>query len=262
MAETGNAYAWNFFLKAYGSSEPSGFKCLRAEYPSPGVMCASMADENAAPAAKEEKKAEAPKKEQPKAEPPSQPRQHKKEARPQHEKTATSIIRMGGKDINGELGLERALMQIKGVGSNLAHSVSFAVEKEFHIQKNTKLGSLSEEQIESIESVIKDPAKYGIPKYMINRRNNPDSGVDSHLIGSDLTFAVRQDVNRDVGIRTWRGYRHQHGQKVRGQHTKSTGRTGATVGVMKKAAKQQLAAAQQEKGGAAASPAAAPSAKK
>ena len=31
-----------------------------------------------------------------------------------------------------------------------------------------------------------------------------------------------------------RGFRHQYGQKVRGQKTRSTGRTGSTVGVVKK----------------------------
>ena len=221
-----------------------------------------MADESAAPAAKEEKKAEAPKKEQPKIAPPSQPRQHKKEATPKHEKAATSIIRMGGKDINGELNIERSLMEIKGIGSNLSHSITFVVEKRLNIPKSTRLGSLTEEQVESIESVIKEPTKYGIPAYMMNRRKNPDTGIDSHTIGSDLTFAVRQDVNRDVSIRTWRGYRHQRGQKVRGQHTRSTGRTGATVGVMKKAAKQQLAAAQQAEGKKAPASAPAPAAKK
>ena len=164
---------------------------------------------------------------------------------------------------DGELNIERALMQIKGIGSNLSHSITFAVEKKLNIPKTMKLGALTEEQIESIESVIKEPTKFGLPAYAMNRRKNPDTGIDSHIIGSDLTFAVRQDVNRDVGIRTWRGYRHQHGQKVRGQHTRSTGRTGATVGVMKKAAKQQLAATQQKevaKPAAAAAPA--PAAKK
>ncbi len=194
------------------------------------------------------------KKEEKKVAPPSQPRKHH-EARPQQEKKATSIVRMGGKDINGELNIERALTHIKGIGSNLSHSITFVVETKLSIPRSTHLGDLSESQIESIESVIKEPTKYGIPVFMINRRKDSETGRDVHTIGADLTFAVRQDINRDVGIRAWRGYRHQRGQKVRGQHTRSTGRTGATVGVMKKAVKQQMAASQQEKGGAAAAPA-------
>ena len=200
-----------------------------------------MADEKAQDVAKEK-----PKEAQGQA-PPQQPhREPRKEQRPQQR--ATSIIRMGGRDINGELGVERALAHIKGIGHDMAHSISFAVESRLGIQKDTKIGSLSESQMESIESVIKDPAKYGIPTYMLNRRKSADTGTDVHIIGNDLMFATRQDVNRDIAVRAWRGYRHQHGQKVRGQRTRSTGRTGATVGVMKKAVKQQMAAAAQEKG--------------
>ncbi len=38
-------------------------------------------------------------------------------------------------------------------------------------------------------------------------------------------------------IRCYRGIRHEQGQKVRGQRTRSNGRTGLTVGVTKKAAR-------------------------
>ncbi|HUC38958.1 MAG TPA: 30S ribosomal protein S13 [Candidatus Acidoferrum sp.] len=208
--------------------------------------------------ADEKEAKEAPKKEAPKAQaqaPPQQPRTQKKDQRPQQEKKATSIIRMGGKDIDGDLNIERALSEIKGIGMNLSHSISFVVETKLGIPRSTTLGSLSETQIGTIEGVIKNPVKYGIPVYMLNRRKNTETGTDIHLIGSDLMFASRQDINRDVGIRSWRGYRHQRGQRVRGQRTRSTGRTGATVGVMKKAAKQQLAASQQEKGKEAPKPA-------
>jgi small subunit ribosomal protein S13 len=175
--------------------------------------------------------------------------------RDQKQQHATSIIRIGGRDINGELGIERALLHIKGISHDMSHAVSYAIQQKFGIEKNATLGSLSENQIESIESVIKDPVKYGIPAFMLNRRKDAETGMDIHLIGNDLQFSTRQDVSRDIAIRDWRGYRHQHGQKVRGQRTRSTGRTGATVGVMKKAAKQQLAAAAQEKGKEAAAPA-------
>ncbi|NLE05551.1 MAG: 30S ribosomal protein S13, partial [Crenarchaeota archaeon] len=40
-------------------------------------------------------------------------------------------------------------------------------------------------------------------------------------------------------IRSWRGYRHAYGLKVRGQRTKTTGRAGKSLGVKKKAMPQQ-----------------------
>ncbi len=201
------------------------------------------------PEKKEEAKQQQPQQQQGKQKKEQQPqKEQRKESRERGPQKATSIIRIGGKDINGDLNIERALSNIKGIGHNLSHVISHTVETKLSIPRSTTLGSLSEAQIESIEDVIKEPTKYGIPLYMLNRRKDMETGKDVHVIGNDLLFATRQDVNRDVTLRAWRGYRHQHGQKVRGQRTRSTGRTGATIGVMKKAAKQQMAAAAQEKG--------------
>jgi small subunit ribosomal protein S13 len=47
-------------------------------------------------------------------------------------------------------------------------------------------------------------------------------------------MANDDDVNRMRKMRSYRGIRHETGQKVRGQRTKSTGRTGTTVGVKRK----------------------------
>ncbi len=168
--------------------------------------------------------------------------------------SALSIVRIVGKDVNGALNIERALDQVKGIGSSMAHALSYEVEAKLGIIRKTSIGSLSEEQIQSIERIVKDPSSTGIPSYMLNRNKDMDSGKGLYLSGNDLIFAIRQDVNRDVNARTWRGFRHQYGQRVRGQHTRSTGRTGVTVGVTKKAVKEAQAAALQKdnaKGGAA-----------
>ena len=90
----------------------------------------------------------------------------------------------------------------------------------------------------SVEKVIKNPMDYGIPHYMLNSRRNMELGKDMHYVGNDLMFTIRQDINREINNKTWRGHRHQYGQRVRGQHTRSTGRTGATVGVTKKSAQK------------------------
>jgi small subunit ribosomal protein S13 len=55
-------------------------------------------------------------------------------------------------------------------------------------------------------------------------------------------FATRQDVQFEKDTRTWRGWRHTMGQRVRGQHSRTTGRTGSSVGGLKKALKPQKAA--------------------
>ncbi|MCL5442086.1 MAG: 30S ribosomal protein S13 [Candidatus Marsarchaeota archaeon] len=157
-------------------------------------------------------------------------------AQNKEEKKAQSIIRIAGRDIDGSLPIYRALFKIRGIGLNMANALTYSIGKKLSIQASAKLGELSEKQIEGIEEIIKKPAEYSVPRYMLNKRKDFDTGADVHYVGNDLTFSIRQDVNREVNLRTWKGYRHQYGQKVRGQHTRSTGRTGATIGVVKKSA--------------------------
>ncbi|MEM3476891.1 MAG: 30S ribosomal protein S13, partial [Candidatus Micrarchaeaceae archaeon] len=151
-------------------------------------------------------------------------------------KEAQSIVRLAGRDINGSMPIKRALANVKGIGANLANALSYAIEKELKISRDVHINELSEEQFEKVEKIIKNPENYGVPAYMLNQRKDFDTGKDMHVIGNDLAFAIRQNINRQVALRSWRGLRHQYGQKVRGQHTRSTGRTGATVGVSKKSA--------------------------
>ncbi len=162
----------------------------------------------------------------------------------------TSIVRIAGRDVNGNYKIEKALMRVKGIKNSFAHAAVLQIEKHFGIARNTEIGSLEEESIEKIEKLISKPLEYGIPSFLLNRRNDAESGDNRHLVGTDLTVVDRQDVDRDVKVQSWRGFRHQYGQKVRGQRTRSTGRTGATVGVTKKAAEAVLKAteAQQKKG--------------
>jgi len=69
---------------------------------------------------------------------------------------------------------------------------------------------------------------------MLNRQKDYYSGAAKQLLGSDLNMAIDDDINRMRKIRCYRGIRHETGQKVRGQRTKSTGRRGSTVGVSRK----------------------------
>src|SRR2546425_7216309 len=63
-----------------------------------------------------------------------------------------------------------------------------------------------------------------------------ESGLDLHLVGAEVEVRLRDDINLMKMIRSYKGVRHETGQKVRGQRTRSNGRTGLTVGVTKKAA--------------------------
>ncbi|MCK5562814.1 30S ribosomal protein S13, partial [Candidatus Bathyarchaeota archaeon] len=46
---------------------------------------------------------------------------------------------------------------------------------------------------------------------------------------------IKSDIEELKKTRSWRGYRHAYGLKVRGQKTRTTGRSGKAMGVRKKA---------------------------
>ncbi|MEM4554730.1 MAG: 30S ribosomal protein S13 [Candidatus Anstonellaceae archaeon] len=178
-------------------------------------------------------------------------------------KEIKGVVRIAGKDVKGNLPLWRALTSIKGIGINLSQVISSKAYGVLGINENTLVGELSEEQVSKLEHIIHNPLEYGIPSWMLNRRKDIMTGKDMHVVGADLVYAVKQDIDHEKEAYTWRGFRHTYGQKVRGQHTRSTGRTGMTVGVIRKstlakagsAAAAQTGAAAQEKSAAKPSPA-------
>lgn len=185
-------------------------------------------------------------------------------------KEIKGIVRLAGRDLKGEVPLDRALARIKGIGERMASMLSRAAYSELGLPNDAVIGELSDEQMRKLEEMMANPQKHGIPLWMLNRRRDIETGSDKHLIGTDLTFTVKQDIEREKETGTWIGYRHNYGQKVRGQHTRTTGRKGMTVGVIRKAILAKTAAAAAPAAGgaapaagapAAAAPAAAPAAK-
>jgi len=140
------------------------------------------------------------------------------------------VVRLANTDLNGSLPLVYGLAGIKGVGFNTA----LAFLRVAGIDPWKLTGELTDEEIKKIEAVIADPLSSGVPGWLLNRRKDYETGLDLHLVGSDLIFKARQDIEREMKIKSWRGIRHSLGLKVRGQRTSTTGRFGPTVGVTKK----------------------------
>jgi len=156
------------------------------------------------------------------------------------------LVRIAGKDLEGGKKLLAALSDVRGVGP----SFSVAVIKRIGVDPNVRLGTLSEEQIRNIEKAIQDTATSSLPNWYYNRRNDPNTGETRQLLGSDLDFAIKNDIDAEKNIQSWKGVRHSLGLKVRGQRTRTTGRKGATVGVRKaalQAAAKAAAASKEEK---------------
>lgn len=148
------------------------------------------------------------------------------------------IVRIMGTDAQCTLKTFYAVSQVKGVNSSLAN----AVLKKAGVNPDLRVGLLTESDVAKIEDVIRDPAKYGIPAWMFNRRKDSDTGKDMHLLSADLIFKIKTDIDGAKEIRSWRGYRHAYSLKVRGQRTKTTGRAGKSLGVKKKTIGQKPAA--------------------
>ncbi|MGC9037666.1 MAG: 30S ribosomal protein S13 [Candidatus Micrarchaeia archaeon] len=169
----------------------------------------------------------------------------KKQPATQAKVEATNIVHIAGKDVNAGYDLIHALDEIKGIGFNLASALARAFASSQGIPYTTTIGSLSEQQLQALEQMIKEPGKYGIPGYMLNHRKDAETGLDLHYVGTDLTVRTRQDIEAQIKLGTWRGFRHQYGQRVRGQRSRSTGRTGPTVGVIKKKAEEEAKKAEE-----------------
>ena len=145
------------------------------------------------------------------------------------------ILRIMGADVEGTLKTVYALIKIKGVSLSLSN----AILKKAGVNPDLRVGFLTETEIDKIEEIIKEPTKYGLPTWLFNRRKDAETGKDTHLISADLVLRTKTDIDQAKEIRSWRGYRHAYGLKVRGQHTKTTGRAGKALGVKKKTLQQQ-----------------------
>ena len=166
------------------------------------------------------------------------------------------IVRVSDTDLDGTRPVALALTGVRGVGLRLAEVACQLAA----VPASERIGNLPEPTVEVIESTLAAlPSK--VPEWMVNHRHEPMLGETLHYVGPDLETRRRDDVNQMKMIRSYRGVRHERGQKVRGQRTRSNGRTGMAAGVLKKAAKEAAAAAGKEEPAAPAAPKAAPAAK-
>ncbi len=141
------------------------------------------------------------------------------------------IVRLMATDINGNLSVINALRKIKGISFMFSHSICTITGTD----PRAKIGTLGDAELSTLSEAIKNPA---MPVYMLNRRKDPETGKNIHLTGTQIDLVRRDDINTLARIRAYRGVRHQMGQPVRGQRTRSSFRTSKrAVGVMKKAAR-------------------------
>ncbi len=158
-----------------------------------------------------------------------------------------SMVRLMATDINGNLKIANALRRIRGISFMFSHAICTSEG----ISPSAKIGSLSDSELKTLEGAIKNQAtEANLPQWLLNRRNDPETGKGMHLTGTQIELVKRDDINTMRRIRSYRGIRHQMGLPVRGQRTRSSFRKSKkAVGVMKKAARQQARPVQEKNEG-------------
>ncbi len=140
------------------------------------------------------------------------------------------IVRIADTDLDGSKPVMVALTGIKGISLRMARAITNALG----LNPRAKLGELDDETINRLKKFVEEELEQHIPPWMFNRRKDPYSGKDLHLLSKDVDFAKMLDIERLIRIKCYRGVRHAKGYKVRGQRTRSTGRKGMTVGVVRR----------------------------
>ena len=144
------------------------------------------------------------------------------------EKKMQRMVRIMATDVDGSLSVIRALRKIKGIGFAFANALCL----KCNIDPQQKVGLLGAEDAKRLEETVKTT----FPPWLVNRRNDPETGANRHLIGTQIQLQLREDINAMRKMRSYKGIRHELGQPVRGQRTRSTFRTNKSVGVSRKKA--------------------------
>jgi len=140
------------------------------------------------------------------------------------------ILRIANTNVDGRRKVWHSLTAIKGIGRRL----SFVLCKKADVDANKRAGEMSPAEIQHILDVLTNPHHYKIPNWFLNRQKDIKDGKFSQVYANLLDNKLREDIERLKKIRSHRGLRHYWNLRVRGQHSKTTGRRGRTVGVSKK----------------------------
>ncbi|KAL0389491.1 UNVERIFIED_CONTAM: 40S ribosomal protein S18 [Sesamum calycinum] len=132
------------------------------------------------------------------------------------------ILRVQNTNVDGKQKIMFALTSIKGIGRRFANIVC----KKADIDMNKRAGELSNAEIDSLMVIVANPRQFKIPDWFLNRKKDYKDGKFSQSSYIYILLCAT--------LRNHRGLRHYWGLRVRGQHTKTTGRRGKTVGVSKK----------------------------
>ena len=134
------------------------------------------------------------------------------------------ILRICNTNIDGRQRVMYAITKIKGIGRRFSNLIL----KKCDVDMNKRAGELTPEEINKIVAVISNPTQFRIPSWYLNRQRDYKDGKTCQIFAQTVATKLRDDLERLKKIRCHRGLRHYWGVRVRGQHTKTTGRRGGS----------------------------------
>ena len=141
------------------------------------------------------------------------------------------ILRLADSDIDGLTRIGMGLTSVKGVGARTA----LAICEIAGIDKEKLGGHLNDAEQQKIRDAIESyPTE--VPLWMLNRQRDIETGDELHLFSMDVSMTQDDDIARLRATKAYRGLRHAARKRVRGQRTRSNGRSGLTLGVQRKKA--------------------------
>jgi len=130
--------------------------------------------------------------------------------------------------VSGAQKVPYALKRIRGIGRRFATIVC----KKADIDVNRRAGELTEDEIEALKAVVSNPLNFNIPEWFLNVQKDRKDGKYYQVVSNQLDTKLRENLERMKKIRLHRGLRHYWNIRVRGQHTRTTGRRGKTIGLL------------------------------
>jgi len=145
------------------------------------------------------------------------------------QKQVVDLIRIMGTDINSNSSILFGLAKIKGINIMFCNALCNVLK----LDKNAKISSLTEKDLEKLENYLEDSNMAEIPSWLLNKRQDVVSGKNIHLVSKDIDFDMIQ-LKRQLGkLKTYKGLRHRARLPLRGQRTKSNFRRNKTIASMK-----------------------------
>ena len=100
------------------------------------------------------------------------------------------LVRIMNTDLQGAKPVEYALTGIPGIGRRTA----ILIAKGAGVDPTATLGYLPDEEVAKLDNAIGKIEEI-VPSWMLNRRRDLATGLDKHLLGTDIVLTFREDIN-------------------------------------------------------------------